>query len=155
MSPIENEVARALHRHAWGFDDGDWDLLASAYTEDATVDVVTDEDMTFMPVPEPHAVGRDAVLEGYRGSYASFRSRGERPWHMIMNVLVDEHDEGNAKVRSFNLFLKSTPAGVTVFGMSRYHDDMVKVDGEWRIRSRVNRISYAHDDAAPASADEG
>lgn len=152
MSPIEHEVARALNRHAWGFDEGDWDLLASAYTEDATVDVVTDEGMTFMPVPEPHAVGRAAVLAGYRGSYASFRSRGERPWHLITNVLVDEHDGDTAKVRSFNLFLGSTPGGVSVFGMSRYHDEMVRVDGEWRIKARVNRISYARDDA---SADEG
>ncbi|HEX6458264.1 MAG TPA: nuclear transport factor 2 family protein [Thermoleophilaceae bacterium] len=47
------------------------------------------------------------------------------------------------RVRSFNLFLKSTPAGVAVFGMSRYHDHMVKDGGDWRIRSRVNRISYA------------
>jgi hypothetical protein len=31
---------------------------------------------------------------------------------------------------------------------SRYHDRMVKVDGEWRIKSRVNRISYASGDAA-------
>jgi 3-phenylpropionate/cinnamic acid dioxygenase small subunit len=136
-------------RHAWGFDEGDWDLLASAYTEDATVDVVTDESMTFMPVPEPHAVGRDAVLRGYRGSYASFVARGERPWHLITNILVDAHDDETAKVRSFNLFLRSAPDGVSVFGISRYHDDLVRVDGEWRIRARVNRISYAHDDAHP------
>ena len=143
MADIEGEVSRPLHRHAWGFDEGDWDLLASAYTEDATVDVVIDEGMAFMPVPEPHAVGREAVLDGYRNSYAAFAAKGERPWHLITNVLVDEHDEHNAKVRSFNLFLKSTPAGVSVFGMSRYHDELVKVDGEWRIRTRVNRISYA------------
>jgi 3-phenylpropionate/cinnamic acid dioxygenase small subunit len=140
---IEGEVARPLHRHAWGFDEGDWELLASAYTEDATVDVEIDEDMTFMPVPEPHAVGRDAVMQGYRNSYATFAAAGERPWHLITNVLVDSHDEDTASVRSFNLFLKSAPTGVTVFGMSRYHDEMVKVDGEWRIKARVNRISYA------------
>jgi hypothetical protein len=149
VSGIDAEVARPLHRHAWGFDEGDWDLLESAYTDDATVDVEIDDDMSFMPVPEPHAVGRDAVLEGYRNSYAAFAAKGERPWHLITNVLVDEHDERTAKVRSFNLFLKSTPTGVSVFGMSRYHDEMVKVDGEWRIKARVNRISYAHDDAAP------
>jgi hypothetical protein len=130
-------------RHAWGFDEGDWELLAAAYTEDATVDVMVDEGMTFMPVPEPHAVGREAVLDGYRKSYATFAAKGERPWHLITNVLVDNHQDDTADVRSFNLFLKSTPGGVAVFGMSRYHDQMVKVDGEWRIKSRVNRISSA------------
>jgi 3-phenylpropionate/cinnamic acid dioxygenase small subunit len=149
VSGIEGEVGRALARHAWGFDEGDWDLLAAAYTEDATVDVVIDEGMTFMPVPEPHAVGREAVLEGYRNSYATFTAKGERPWHLITNILVDHRDGDTADVRSFNLFLKSTPSGVAVFGMSRYHDRMVKVDGEWRIKSRVNRIA-----SAPASATE-
>lgn len=150
MGGIESEVGRALLRHAWGFDEGDWPLLASAYTADATVDVVTDANMTFMPVAVPHAVGREAVLEGYRSSYAEFVARGQRPWHLITNVLVDHHTGDTASVRSFNLFLMSTPDGVSVFGLSRYHDHMVKVDGEWRIKARVNRISYAHDDARPA-----
>lgn len=143
MAGIEAEVSKALMRHAWGFDEGDWRLLEAAYTEDATVDVVIDGGLTFMPVPEPHAVGRDAVMEGYRSSYASFQANGERPWHIITNVLVDSHDDSSAEVRSFNLFLKSTPAGAAVFGMSRYHDHMVKDRGEWRIKSRVNRISCA------------
>jgi 3-phenylpropionate/cinnamic acid dioxygenase small subunit len=143
VTGIETEVTKPLMRHAWGFDEGDWELLAAAYTEDATVDVEIDEGMTLMPVPEPHVAGREAVLEGYRNSYASFRAGGERPWHLITNVLVDRHDDDTAEVRSFNLFLKSTPAGVAVFGMSRYHDHMVKDGGEWRIKSRVNRISYA------------
>jgi 3-phenylpropionate/cinnamic acid dioxygenase small subunit len=143
VAGIEAEVSRALMRHAWGFDEGDWELLEAAYTEDATVDVEIDEGMTFMPVPEPHVAGREAVLEGYRNSYASFRANGERPWHLITNVLVDRHDDHTADVRSFNLFLKSTPDGVAVFGMSRYHDHMVKDGGEWRIKSRVNRISHA------------
>jgi 3-phenylpropionate/cinnamic acid dioxygenase small subunit len=73
---------------------------------------------------------------------------------VITNVLVDRHDGETARVRSFNLFLRSTSGGVSVFGISRYHDDLVKVDGEWRIRARVNRISYAHGDASPDSADE-
>jgi 3-phenylpropionate/cinnamic acid dioxygenase small subunit len=145
VAGIDHEVMRPLMRHAWGFDEGDWELLEAAYTEDATVDVVVDEGMAFMPVPEPHAAGRAAVMEGYRNSYASFAANGERPWHLITNVLIDHHDGDAAEVRSFNLFLKSSPAGVAVFGMSRYHDQMVKIDGEWRIKSRVNRISYASD----------
>jgi 3-phenylpropionate/cinnamic acid dioxygenase small subunit len=143
VTGIEAELSKPLMRHAWGFDEGDWELLEAAYTEDATVDVEVDEGMGFMPVPNPHLAGRDAVMEGYRSSYASFQGKGERPWHLITNVLVDRHDGDTADVRSFNLFLKSTPAGVAVFGMSRYHDQMVKIDGEWRIKSRVNRISYA------------
>jgi 3-phenylpropionate/cinnamic acid dioxygenase small subunit len=143
VAGIEAEVTKALMRHAWGFDEGDWELLEAAYTEDATVEVVIDEGMTFMPVPEPQVAGREAVVEGYRSSYASFQAKGERPWHLITNILVDRHDDDSAEVRSFNLFLKSTPAGVAVFGMSRYHDHMVKDGGEWRIKSRVNRISYA------------
>lgn len=147
MAAIEEELARPLMRHAWGFDEGDWELLESAYAEDATVDVVIDEGMTFMPVPEPHVEGRQAVMESYRKSYAGFAAGGARPWHLITNILVENHDGETASVRSFNLFLRSTPQGVSVFGMSRYHDRMVKVDGEWRIKSRVNRISYASGDA--------
>jgi hypothetical protein len=140
---IEAEVGRPLARHAWGFDEGDWDLLASAYTDDATVDVVVDEGMGFMPVPEPHAVGREAIISGYRASYATFAERGERPWHVITNVLVDSHDDARASVRCFMHFMTTTPVEVADFGFARYHDEMVKVDGEWRIKARVNRISYA------------
>lgn len=150
MAGIDEEVMRPLMRHAWGFDEGDWELLEAAYTEDATLDVEIDEGMGFMPVPEPHLSGLPAVMDGYRSSYASFASKGERPWHLITNVLVDRHHGDTAEVRSFNLFLKSTPEGVAVFGMSRYHDQMVKIDGEWRIKSRVNRISYA---STPAAAE--
>jgi hypothetical protein len=148
VAGIDADVSKPLMRHAWGFDEGDWELLEGAYTEDATVDVVIDEGMAFMPVPEPHLAGREAVMDGYRSSYAHFAAEGERPWHLITNVLVDSHDGDTADVRSFNLFLKSTPNGVAVFGMSRYHDHMVKVDGEWRIKSRVNRISYAAGEGA-------
>jgi hypothetical protein len=137
------ELARPLMRHAWGFDEGDWALVESAYTVDAIVEVVLDDGIPFMPVPVPRAVGRDAILDGYRRSYETFVERGERPWHVISNVLVDDRSEDRATVRSFNQFLKTTPRGVTYFGVSRYHDEVVKRDGEWRIASRINRISYA------------
>jgi 3-phenylpropionate/cinnamic acid dioxygenase small subunit len=129
-----------LYRHAWGFDDGDWDLLASAYTEDAEVRAVTDG-MPFNPVDEPHTVGRAAVISAYQASRAEFESSGCRAWHMISNVLVDSHDANTARVRSFNKFLRSSPAGVSLFGLSRYYDEMVRVDGEFRIKSRINRIA--------------
>lgn len=141
MTSIETEVERTLLRHAWGFDDGDWDLLEQAYTPDATVEAAPGEGMTSNPVNPAFCDGRDQVLKALRDSRAEFTARGERPWHFITNILVEEHDETTAKVRSFNLFLQTTHEGAAVFGMSRYYDTMVKQDGKWRIKARINRLA--------------
>lgn len=150
---VARDVAQTLSRHAWGFDEGDWDLCASAYTADAVVVVIPDEDLSFTPVPQLRSVGRDAIIDGYRASHAEFVGRGERPWHVITNILVDAVDGDTAKVRSFITFLRSTTAGVRVFGIARYEDVMVVEGQRWRIKSRVNRIAYAHDDASSDARD--
>jgi hypothetical protein len=142
MTDILSEVKLPLMRHSWGFDDGDWDLLASAYTEDAEVEAVTDG-MAFNPVDPALMVGRAAIIAGYQGSRAHFDAGGHRAWHLITNVLVESHDATTARVWSVNQFLRSAPDGVSLFGLSRYYDDMVRDGdgGDFRIKRRVNRIA--------------
>ena len=143
MSDIETEVHRTLLRHAWGFDDGDWELLASAYTEDATMEIVTDG-MSFTPHEDDigtSAVGKDDLMRLYRAGYDLIANEGNRPWHLITDVLVESYDETSARVRSVNLFLKSSPEGASLYGLSRYYDEMVRVDDDWLIKSRINRVA--------------
>lgn len=137
-------IERALMLYAWGYDDADMDLVRDAFTEDAV--------LVFSPDPliedvealggERRTVGRDAIIEQFRSSRATFSERAEQPWHVVTNMLVETVTESEARVRCCYLFCTQSAAGLTVHGLSRYVDDFACVDGQWRIRTRRNVVSH-------------
>jgi 3-phenylpropionate/cinnamic acid dioxygenase small subunit len=140
----EQGIERALMLYAWGYDENDMDLVAAAFTPDA--------ELVFAPDPviedvealggDRRTIGRDAIIAQFRASRATFDERGERPWHIVTNMLIESRDEERARVRCCYLFYTQSASGLRLHGLSRYHDDFVRHDGEWRIRTRRNVVSH-------------
>ena len=75
------------------------------------------------------------VVRGYAAlrEYAEAHTRVLR--HMTLNHLYDV-DGDRAAGRATTVVSIATSSGYTIMGQGAYHDDLVKVDGEWKIRHR-------------------
>ena len=91
-------IAELITRYAALSDAGEWEAVASLYTDDAR--------MTRPTAPNDFIVGRDAILTAFR----SRRSRAAR--HVVTNVLVTLDSETDANASSqILLFTGAAEAG--------------------------------------------
>lgn len=146
---IQVDIERALYRHAWGYDEADWDRFAKGWAEDGELLLILGDGVEAPAgIPEGsvpdeglHTVGRDAIIERFKKGRAAFAEQGEQPRHVILNVLVDDVNGDTAKVRCFHLFMVTSAKGVGIHGSSVYHDEMVRGGDGWLIKSRRNVVS--------------
>jgi uncharacterized protein (TIGR02246 family) len=77
------------------------------------------------------------VVHGYAAlrEYAEAHTRVLRARHMTLNHLYDVAGD-RATGRATTVVSIATPSGYKIMGQGAYHDDLVKVDGEWKIRHR-------------------
>jgi hypothetical protein len=77
------------------------------------------------------------VVRGYAAlrEYADAHTRVLRGRHMTLNHLYDVDGE-RATGRATTVVSIATPSGYKIMGQGAYHDDLVKVSGEWKIRHR-------------------
>jgi uncharacterized protein (TIGR02246 family) len=89
------------------------------------------------------------VVRGYDAlrEYADAHTRVLRGRHMTLNHLYDVHDD-RATGRATTVVSIATPGGYKIMGQGVYEDDLVKVDGEWKIRHRRVKNDYLVSDPA-------
>ena len=77
------------------------------------------------------------IVRGYKAlrEYAEAHTRVLRGRHMTLNHLYDVDCE-RATGCATTVVSIATPSGYKIMGQGAYHDDLVKVDGEWKIRHR-------------------
>ena len=77
------------------------------------------------------------VVRGYAAlrEYAVAHTRVLRGRHMTLNHLYDV-DGDRATGRATAVVSIATPSGYKIMGQGAYHDDLRKVNGEWKIRHR-------------------
>jgi len=77
------------------------------------------------------------VVRGYVAlrEYAEAHTRVLRGRHMTLNHLY-RVDGDRAAGRATTVVSIATPSGYKIMGQGAYDDDLVKVDGEWKIRHR-------------------
>ena len=77
------------------------------------------------------------VVRGYAAlrEYAEAHTRVLRGRHMTLNHLYDV-DGDRAAGRATTVVSIATSSGYKIMGQGAYHDDLVKVAGEWKIRHR-------------------
>jgi uncharacterized protein (TIGR02246 family) len=77
------------------------------------------------------------VVRGYEAlrEYADAHTRVLRGRHMTLNHLYDVHGD-RATGRATTVVSIATAGGYKIMGQGVYEDDLVKVDGEWKIRHR-------------------
>ena len=107
-----------LARYCHTFDTGDADGVADLFTEDGVFD-------PGVPGFEP-VEGRE-VIRGFVGTVPAGMVH-----HLTTDAAYDVDGDVATGIASFMAVAKG--AFVTV---GRYHDDLVRVDGAWRIRRRV------------------
>ena len=133
MDPVDRllaytEIGQLLGRYCILFDDQDWDALEDLWTEDAAfvVDGVGFE-------------GRDVMLEFLRTCLPP----GYQSKHLISPPVIDLADDGmSATARTDVVWIAQNFENTIV---ARYNDELVRVDGGWR-------ISPPERDGAPARA---
>jgi ketosteroid isomerase-like protein len=116
------ESARsALYRYAEGADTRDWELLGSAFSEDAV-----------MEMPDLQVQGRDAIV----GTLRDMLPDGFETRHLLVNPQVSVVAPGRATARSTVYYLHEG-AGFEATGWGDYVDEVEVADGLGVITRKV------------------
>jgi len=95
----------------------------------------------------------DHIVRGHEAlrEYAEGHTRVLRGRHMTLNHLYDVHGD-RAIGCATTVVSIATPSGYKIMGQGAYHDDLVKIDGEWKIRyRRVVNDHLVSDPAKPVN----
>lgn len=127
------EILDVLHRYCHAYDEGDVDVQASLFVEDARFRFEP-------PIPGVPSLLRSrseihAAMSGRKSATAQHQRR-----HIITNVLFDEVGEDHTSVRSY-LSLVTTNAGkLTFLATGVYRDRLRKTSEGWRFESRHMKL---------------
>ena len=120
------EIQDVLARYSHAIDTMQWDLLDELFTDDADIDY------TSMGGIRGTLAEQKAFLES---SLPTIFSRGFQ--HLAATTLFDiEGDEARIRTICFNPMVFEDGKHVLFCGMW-YQDTLVRVDGAWRIKTRV------------------
>ena len=121
----EKEAIReVLYRYCYGTDSGDTELWVEGFTEDCVWDGGPFE----------------AVLNGKEEMRAYHKPNSEASKemrHLNLNAVIDLQGDSAHVVSYVAVLLNGEPA--SIFFAGHYDDQFVKVDGQWRIKSRKLR----------------
>ena len=109
----------AAYTHA--LDDGRTDDVVATYCPDGVCDI---------PGMGRH-VGHDAL----RAAYTKWKPRKPQR-HLVVNTLVTDWDDHEAKAISDVVFLLQGDSGWAIQIVGRYHDTLHNDDGTWRFHRR-------------------
>ena len=113
-------ISDVLIRYATALDGRDWELLASCFTDDATLDYDTSG-----------TYGRDAFVEHCRAGLARMKATQ----HCVTNHVIST-DGDRAHSTSYVIAQHVRENDVTFTLGGTYSDDLVRVGTGWRIASR-------------------
>jgi 3-phenylpropionate/cinnamic acid dioxygenase small subunit len=113
-------ISDVLIRYATALDGRDWELLASCFTDDATLDYDTSG-----------TYGRDAFVEHCRAGLAGMKATQ----HCVTNHVIST-DGDRAHSTSYVIAQHVRENDVTFALGGTYSDDLVRAGTEWRIASR-------------------
>ena len=113
-------ISDVLIRYATALDGRDWELLASCFTDDATLDYDTSG-----------TYGRDAFVEHCRAGLARMKATQ----HCVTNHVIST-DGDRAHSTSYVIAQHVRANDVTFTLGGAYSDDLVRVGTGWRIASR-------------------
>ncbi|KQV36994.1 nuclear transport factor 2 family protein [Rhizobium sp. Root1204] len=120
-------ISDAMSKYVWGYDEGDFDLLGDAFTEDATASgKVANTDIGWGPMNGRAEIV--SVLSSIRAGQTDQRR------HTVSNILFDELTGTTAAVRC-SLILVATEKGeprLVTGGWYRYK--LIKQGDVWRIK---------------------
>jgi hypothetical protein len=133
----KSAIAELVTRYAALNDAGDWEAVASLYTEDGR--------MSRPAAPDDFITGRSAILE-------SFRARPPRAArHIVANVLVTLEGHGRAGATSQILLFTGSPSahgGLPALSVAAplvgtYRDRLIRTGLGWRFVERRGSLDFS------------
>ena len=128
-------ISELLNRMAYYYDEGHLDDLAACYAADAVMSMQIGGSDMVGPFQ-----GRDSIMELYRGAKAS---QTDVRRHDITNIMFDASGDTLSVISYLTLF--ATEHGETkLLTTGVYRDQVVQVDGEWKIAVRHIDLDSAY-----------
>lgn len=119
-------IQEALSRYTWGYDDGDFNLLRSAFTENATSGgVVSGTDIKWGPMAGREEIA--SVLEGIR------KTQTDKRRHCVSNFLFFKQTEREASFRCYLNLIAAENGNPRLVTGGYYDIDAVKDGDVWRL----------------------
>jgi hypothetical protein len=116
-----------LARYAWGYDEGDFEMLAGTFTKDGTTGgKVANSDASWGPT-----VGNQAIAD----MLAAIRQQQtDRRRHTVHTFRFENQTSTSADMYSYVLITSTENAVTKTLTAGWYHASMVKeADGQWRM----------------------
>ncbi len=133
FADVAEGVRAAIAAYAQALDDGRADDVVATFCADGVVE---------MP-----GMGTHAGTEALREAYVSWAPRKPQR-HLVLNTLVTEWSDTEAKATSDLVFILLGKAGWAVQLVGRYHDVLRRDGGEWKFQHR--RAEFVVADSPPA-----
>jgi hypothetical protein len=121
----EKEAIReVLAEYCFRLDDGRFVEMAALFTENGTWDTAFGR-----------ATGRAVIAELARSLREQAGDQRPQAIHLVTNISITL-DGASAKVRSNWTVVQNSPEGPKIGSGGAYHDELVKVGGQWLFRYR-------------------
>ena len=119
-----NEIVSLTVKYCWALDERDWDSLSEVFSSDAYAKYGVTEHK-----------GIDSIIEKCQKALLPL----DFSHHMVTNHVVElEGDEATCKCYFQAQHVRnSTPGGVNFIIAGKYEDELTRINGEWKISSRV------------------
>lgn len=121
FADVAEGVRATIAAYAQALDDGRADDVVATFCADGVV--------------EMGAMGTHAGTEALRAAYASWAPRKPQR-HLVMNTLVTEWNDHEARAVSDLVFILLGKDGWAVQLVGRYHDVFRNEGGQWKIQHR-------------------
>ena len=119
-----NEIVSLTVKYCWALDERDWDSLSEVFSSDAYAKYGVTEHK-----------GIDSIIEKCQKALLPL----DFSHHMVTNHVVElEGDEATCKCYFQAQHVRNyTPGGVNFIIAGKYEDELTRINGEWKISSRV------------------
>ena len=120
----KDAIREVLAEYCFRLDDGRFAEMAALFTENGTWDTAFGR-----------ATGRAVIAELARSLRERAGDQRPRADHLVTNISI-ALDGASARVRSNWTVVQNSPEGPKIGSGGAYHDELVKVGGEWLFRYR-------------------
>lgn len=123
-------ISDTISQYAWGYDEGDFALLANSFTEDAVArGNIAGTDSGWGPM-----TGRSEIVEVLSAIRAG---QTDQRRHTITNLLFDALSDATAEVRCYVVLTATEHSKPRLVASGWYRCSMVKEsDGKWRMKEQ-------------------
>lgn len=120
----KDAIREVLTEYCFRLDDGRFAEMAALFTENGTWDTAFGR-----------ATGRAVIAELARSLREQAGDQRSGAAHLVTNISITL-DGASAKVRSNWTVVQNSPEGPKIGSGGAYHDELIKVGGQWLFRYR-------------------